>query len=246
MLGTKDWSDKTVNFVSGCENDCRYCYAKGMAIRFKQVEEGQWSKMLVRQHDVEKKHKNYGGIVMFPSSHDITPTVLKETIVVLGNLLTAGNRVLVVSKPRLECIEKICSEFIEFKNDILFRFTIGARNNDILSFWEPGAPTFEERRAALRYAHEKGFATSVSMEPILDMDDVLDLFFELEPYVSDTIWLGKMNHIKKNLKFDDQEVKRIEQGQSQENCDLIYELLKDEAKVKFKTGFVKNGGNKKC
>jgi len=239
MRGTKDWTNKTVNFVSGCENDCRYCYAKGMAIQFKQVKEGEWCNMRVRQHDVEKRHKNYGGIVMFPSSHDLTPTVINEAIIVLKNLIKAGNQVLVVSKPRTECIEKICSEFQEYKKNILFRFTIGARNNDILSFWEPGAPTFEERREALRYAHEKGFATSVSMEPILDMNDVLDLFFELEPFVSDTLWLGKMNHIKKNIKFDDQEVKRIEQGQSQENCDLVYELLKDEPKAKFKTGFIK-------
>ncbi len=40
MKKTQDWSNKTVNFATGCENDCKYCYAKGMAIRFRQVEQG--------------------------------------------------------------------------------------------------------------------------------------------------------------------------------------------------------------
>jgi DNA repair photolyase len=184
--------------------------------------------MRVRQHDVTKKHINYGQTVMFPSSHDITPTVLNEAVIVLSNLLSAGNDVLLVSKPPKECIERICQEFMEYKDGILFRFTIGARSNEILSFWEPGAPSFEERKTALQYAHEKGFRTSVSMEPILDMDDVLDLFFDLEPFVSDTLWLGKMNHIKKNVKFEGPEIVRIEKGQSQDNCDLVYDLLRDE------------------
>jgi DNA repair photolyase len=204
-----DYAKKSVNFVTGCEYDCKYCYAKGRAIRLKQVEEGQWVNMKVRQHDFKKKHKNYGEIVMFPSSHDITLTVLPEVVIVLGKLLKAGNKVLVVSKPRLECIERLCSEFDEFKENILFRFTIGARNSDVIKFWEPDAPSYDERKQALRYAFEKGFATSVSMEPILDMDDVLDVFFELEPFVSDTIWLGKMNHIRKNINFTGPEAGKL-------------------------------------
>lgn len=244
MKKFQDWSKKTVNFATGCENDCRYCYAKGMATRFRQVEEGQWPYMRVRQHDVEKKHRNYGEVVMFPSSHDITPSVLNETVIVLGNLLKVGNKVLVVSKPRLECIERLCDEFKEYKNDILFRFTIGAKSNKVLSFWEPGASAYEERKEALRYAYENGFDTSVSAEPILDMDDVLDLFFDLEPFVSETIWLGKMNHVKKNVHFEGPEVTRIMKGQEQSICELVYELLKDEPKARFKTGFIKKYGEK--
>jgi DNA repair photolyase len=26
MKQRQDWAEKTVNFVTGCENDCRYCY----------------------------------------------------------------------------------------------------------------------------------------------------------------------------------------------------------------------------
>lgn len=234
-----DWSKKTVNFCSGCSNDCIYCYAKGMLTRFGHVKEGEWSNMIIREHDVKKEHRDYGELVMFPSSHDITPKVLKEAVMVLRNLLKVGNSVLVVSKPRYECIKRLCNEFKDYKDNILFRFTIGATDNDILSFFEPGAPRYEERKEALRYAFDSGFKTSVSVEPVLDMNKVIDLFFDLEPFVSETIWIGKVNHVKKNIKVEGPEVDRVVKEQCQENCDLVFELLNKEPKVRFKTGFVK-------
>jgi DNA repair photolyase len=48
--GTKEWADKTVNCCTGCSHDCLYCYAKGMAVRFKQVLPGQnmelWKRLI--------------------------------------------------------------------------------------------------------------------------------------------------------------------------------------------------------
>ena len=85
--GTQEWSVKTVNCITGCSHDCRYCYAKGMAIRFKQVTPEEWPIERVRDHDVAKRHKNYGGQVMFPSSHDITPINVDACLVVLKKLL---------------------------------------------------------------------------------------------------------------------------------------------------------------
>ena len=104
-FGTQEWSVKTVNCCTGCSHDCRYCYAKGMAIRFKQVTPEQWPLERIRPKDVSKRHKKYDGQVMFPSSHDITPNNLDACLTVLKNLLVVGNRVLVVSKPHLECIK---------------------------------------------------------------------------------------------------------------------------------------------
>ena len=76
----------------------------------------------------------------------------------------------------------------------MFRLTIGSANNRILRFWEPGAPTFDQRVKALIHAHEAGFATSVSCEPMLDgnIDAVIS---EARPYVTDAIWLGKANQL---------------------------------------------------
>ena len=32
ISGTKEWSIASVNCVTGCENDCRYCYARHDAL----------------------------------------------------------------------------------------------------------------------------------------------------------------------------------------------------------------------
>jgi DNA repair photolyase len=110
----------------------------------------------------------------------------------LGNILKAGNDVLVVTKPHLEAIKKICDLLPQYKDRILFRFTIGSIDTSVLKFWEPNAPAFEERLESLKHAFHSGYSTSVSCEPMLDeqMDNLIEAIL---PYVTDSIWLGKMN-----------------------------------------------------
>jgi DNA repair photolyase len=121
----------------------------------------------------------------------------------------------------------------------MFRFTIGAMNNAILRFWEPGAPSFKERLDSLTYAFCSGYKTSVSIEPMLDSDNVLDLILTVEPFVTDSIWLGMMNHIRKNIVSDsaamEAAVRRIESGQTKESIKVLYEVLQDNPKIKWKS-----------
>jgi len=193
----RDWTlpGNNVNIYTGCKNDCLYCYANLTAQRYQRVEPGEWSKLEVRRDDVEKSRKLLNGLVGFPSTHDIFPENLDNYLIVLGKLLRAGNEVLIVTKPNIKCIKAICNASIYFKDKILFRFTIGANDDDILSFWEPNAPKYEERKASLRYARENGFRTSVSMEPMLDTPQIKKTIADLRPFVTEDIWLGTMNHL---------------------------------------------------
>ena len=34
VFGTKEWAKYNENFISGCSHDCRYCYAKTMAMGY--------------------------------------------------------------------------------------------------------------------------------------------------------------------------------------------------------------------
>jgi DNA repair photolyase len=209
-----------------------------MAVRFRQVTESQWHLERVRPGDVTKPQKRYDGQVMFPSSHDITPNNLDACLTVLGNLLHAGNRVLVVSKPHLECIRAICERFKAFKAKILFRFTIGACDDRILSYWEPNAPNYDERKASLIYAFESGFQTSVSVEPMLDAPNIDTLVSELQPYVTNAIWIGKMNHLGRFGKNGDavlrKEINRIKNGQTDAAIKSIYSRHRDNPLIKWK------------
>ena len=56
----QDWTKpgNNVNICTGCENDCIYCYAKSAALRRRQITDGQWPQMQIRQDDVDKP-RNY-------------------------------------------------------------------------------------------------------------------------------------------------------------------------------------------
>lgn len=235
--GTQEWADRNINFCTGCSNNCRYCYAKGMGTRLGWATDKDWPNMQIRDRDVKKKRKNYGELLMMPSSHDITQEILGETLIVLGKLLEAGNEVLVVSKPDPFCIKAICKQSADYKAQIIFRYTIGAMDNALLSVWEPGAPTFEERMESLIYAYDNGFTTSVSIEPMVDAGNVTELVATVLPYVTETIWIGKMNHLGR-IKIDSDEiaaaVDRVRKTQTDERILAIYEALKGNPQIRWK------------
>ena len=175
---------------------------------------------------------------MFPSSHDITSNNLGACLSVLDKLLHAGNKVLIVSKPHYTCIKKICSVEREYRDQIIFRFTIGAFDDTILSYWEPNAPVYDERKAALRYAHGKGFQTSVSVEPMLDSTNIDALISDLLPYVTHSIWIGTLNHLERLEKGADaclkQAIDTIRQGQTDSIIKALYERHKDNPMIRWK------------
>lgn len=236
--GTQEWSVKTVNFQTGCIHNCLYCYAKAFAIQRKQLTANEWRFERIRPKDVAKRHKKYDGQVMLPSSHDLTPNNINAGLEVLGKLIDAENQVLIVSKPHFECIERICKEFEQHNNLILFRFSIGSNHDSILSYWEPNAPGYEERKACLKYAYNKDFRTSVSVEPMLDSANIDILISDLTPYVTHSIWIGTMNHLGRFEKGTDiilkQAVNRIKQGQTDTVIREIYNRYKDYALIRWK------------
>ncbi len=199
-LGTKEWADSNVNCYFGCSNNCRYCYAKKMAIRFKRKTEDTWKLMVPNLNKIKKEYRKRNGRIMFPTSHDITKESLSNCLIVLKKLANSGNEILIASKPSLRCIKEICKNFKNNKDFLQFRFTITSKHNKILKFWEPCAPLFEERFASLKFAYFNGFKTSISIEPFLD-NDTFELVNILTPYTTESIWIGKMNYLsKKNFK----------------------------------------------
>ena len=180
---------------------------------------------------------------MFPSSHDITPNNLPACLQVLENLLKVGNEVLVVSKPHLDCIRAICQQFEGYRGKILFRFTIGARDDRVLSLFEPNAPGYQERKESLEYAHGHGFQTSVSVEPMLDPANIDDLIADLLPFITDAIWIGKMNYLGRLYDKVGPEVqtalKIIEDCQTDEKIRTIYARHRHNPKIKWKKGIKK-------
>ena len=239
ISGTREWAVAEINCGIGCPHNCRYCYARVAALKSGAIADpGQWSQSRIIEELVEAEHPCYPGQVMFPTSHDIIDDNLDAVLQVMAKLLDSGNRVLVVSKPKADCIGKLCDRFDEDRERLLFRFSITARNDDLLSFWEPGAPPYRERLQALELAFRRGFATSVSIEPMLDADDIEGLIAELTPLVSHSIWIGKMNRIDERVEIDSArtaaEIQRIRNEQTDFRIRLLYEALKDHPLIRWK------------
>jgi DNA repair photolyase len=136
----------------------------------------------------------------------------------------------------LDCIKRLCTELNDYKDHILFRFTIGSLNTDVCKFWEPGAPDPQERLESLKYAYETGFKTSVSMEPmLLNVNDTLLAYEKLKPYVTDKLWIGKMNKIDSRVKIKDYTIiESIKTNQSDSEIKRLYDILKNDDKIAWK------------
>ena len=247
ISGTREWAVASLNIHLGCSHRCRYCYARAQSERRKLCEPGQWGTddyNRLKKRPFTGFDRKYDGTVMFPTTHDLHPDFLPEILEGIRRLLAADNTILLVSKPHLSVIKAICEEFHSVQTDqIKFRFTIGAMNDKILSYWEPGAPTYAERLASLKHAYDEGFYTSVSCEPMLDSPHVHILFYNLEPFVSadGVIWIGKMNEVRKRVdpNTSEEEIARIEAGQTDERIWEIYKCLKDNPKVRWKESIKK-------
>jgi DNA repair photolyase len=248
VFGTKEWAKYNENIISGCSHDCRYCYAKTMAVRFGRKTVENWKEETIDRKKIEKRFTRRDGRFMFPTTHDITPANLDYCIMFLGNLLKSGNEVLVVSKPHLECIGTICDRLHRYSQQVLFRFTIGSADDQILKFWDQNAPGFDERLEALMYAHMEGFQTSVSCEPMLD-DNVEAVIIRVLPYVTDAIWLGTMNQVFMRLKINghgDKETlskaRQLVASQSNGFIAGLYAKHKDNRQIKWKESIKKEVG----
>lgn len=234
--GTREWSDDSVNIQRGCEHDCRYCYARYAAVTwYKRCTREQWREPVINNKKVDCHYGKRKGVVMFPTTHDITPRNISEYLCVLRKLLDAGNQVLIVSKPHWSCIASICDHYYQYWGQIEFRFTIGSANDEVLRFWEPGAPGFAERLACLEYAHRCGYKTSVSCEPYLD-GCVATTMEKVTPYLAGSFWIGTLREFDKRVDRTNGEarIRLLKAAQTDDAVKALYAQLKDHPLVRWK------------
>lgn len=244
-FGTQEWAAINLNIQKGCEHGCLYCYAQEFSIRGKYSTPATWTTQRIDREKITKNYRKRDGTLMFPSTHDITESNLADYLIVLKKLLIAGNQVLVVSKPHLSCIKRLCEEIHIFRQQILFRFTIGSSDDAVLSFWEPNAPSYNERIESLKWAKLQGFITSVSCEPMLDgnIDSVIQ---DTKPFVTDSIWLGRMNRIGNILSLNAptntlarSKANELMALQTDEWVMALYVRYKDDPAIRFKDSIKK-------
>ena len=236
--GTREWSEHSANCLIGCSHDCRYCYARWDACeRYKRVPREEWKHPRVNERAMANARPIRSGRIMFPTTHDILPEFYEECARFLWDITRERPPdVLVVTKPHMECVRRLCRLFEHMEYAIEWRFTISTFDGNLLSYWEPGAPDLYERLDCVMFAKAAGFCVSISMEPMLDTPGAEIGYFTRRGV--DSIWIGKMNHVRSRVRIetaeDEEMVGRIEAGQTDERIMEIVEALKDNPRVRWK------------
>jgi DNA repair photolyase len=249
--GTEEWAAKNINVTKGCLHDCHYCYAKGMALRFKRKSHDTWCDeednltSINKKYRKSKKNTNAKHEIMFPTSHDITPFNLEVCVNKIREIVEAGSTILIVTKPNIKCIRRILAEFGQYKNLITFRFSIGSTSSTVLKNWEPHAPSYNHRMKCLKLAFDEGFKTSLSAEPMLD-GNASELVAEVRDYITDTIWLGQPNSLVAytgmNSNKDPKMLKmagELNATMSSDYLHYLYADFKNDPMIRFKDSFKK-------
>lgn len=237
--GTREWAEVTENIQVGCPHNCLYCYAAQNAQRFKLRERDEWDTEVLTKKAERTSYPAREGVVMFPSTHDITPFNVDAYIRVASLILKKGNRLLIVSKPHWDCMDKTMRALEAYREQILFRFTLGAMDEQLTRFWEPGAPSPLERLNVLDTASGRGFATSISIEPMLaGVEETVRVVENVLPAKPQTVWVGKMNRPRSRIPINSTEIEeaicRIEKQQRDEEILRLCETLKDISEIRWK------------
>lgn len=234
--GTREWSDVSHNIGKGCSHNCRYCYAAAYALSTGKIKtRDEWANEILAPRPLPTKP----GVIMFPTAHDITPYYLEASISAIQQMMDAGRSVVIVTKAHFACVKAICDKFTNYKDRLILRVTIGSTDEETCSFWEPEAPPPSERLAALKYAYDLGYNTSVSMEPILiGVKDAVMTYEAVAPYVRELVWIGRMNSPDRRVDVSGLSIRfwvgETMKYQSDAEMLKLYDLLKDHDKVAWK------------
>jgi DNA repair photolyase len=206
---------------------------------------------IINQKKVDKKYPLYkdkavhGGFryaqpVMFSDRHDITELNISECLCVIKKLLDKDNWLVIVTKPRWRVIPLMCETLRDYQRHIIFRFTIGSVNDEVLKFWEPGASGFSERLACLQYAYKCGYHTSVSCEPYLD-GFVEHIYLATAEFVDESFWIGTLRNFDsrvnvENMSSDEYRrfVEPLLAASKPEVVRAIYDSMKNKPLVRWK------------
>ena len=225
----------------GCFHDCLYCYARKMDVRFHRETEECMLKQIF-----PKMPKNK--LVMFPTTHDLHPKYIGRFSLTVIELINKGNRVLFTTKSSNSTfrafLDKLDSDIKDFSNtnemlktqvrsNLEIRITITCRDNSFIEKFEKKTGFYEERLANLRYAYERGYKTSVSIEPLLCSKEDLDLIIlDLVDRKTDSVWIGTLSSIPEDLRVE------VAPFYSKENLQKIYDEYSLKLYIHIKDTFI--------
>lgn len=166
-----EYGDYTINHVEGCAHGCNYpCYAMLMARRFGRIASyEEWTQPKLVSNALElldaelPRLQSRINFVQLCFTTDPFmygyPEIDVMTLRIIERINRAGIKVTALTKGLLP------HQLIETSHDNEFGITLISLDEDFRKRYEPGAAPYLDRIAHLRFLHDKGFKTWVSIEP---------------------------------------------------------------------------------
>ncbi len=197
----KEYADLACNLFAGCDHRCAYCYAPGAL--FKAVEDFQrpayrTGLLQALEREAAKRAGDPRHVLLcfscdpYPHMDATARPVTRCAIQILHennlyvSILTKGGR-------RSRRDFDLLGPEDRYGTTLTFYDAMDSRR------WEPGAADPRDRIDALGAAKRLGVRTWVSLEPIIDLSQTLQLIETTREYV-DEFRVGKFNHMTEDLR----------------------------------------------
>ncbi len=211
-----EYADFCINHVEGCSHGCRFpCYAFQMAKRFGKVKTYKdWIKPKLVENALElldKEIPKYKDKIKFVHLCFMTdPFMYKQkkvrdmTLKIIEKLNDNKIKCTILTKG-VYSRKLVKTEKYGSNNE--YGITLVSLNNKFKKKYEPFSAPYKKRIESLRYLHDHGLKTWVSMEPYPTPNLVEQDLFEILDKISfvDKIIFGKLNYNVQSNMFEDNE-----------------------------------------
>jgi DNA repair photolyase len=201
-----EYSELACNLYIGCSHGCTYCFAPACMHK---KNDAYHSEVMPRKRIIdlfEKDAKLMQGDprrILFSFISDPYQPLEKTEMLTQRALELVGKYQLnsqILTKGKKDLIERDFELIKRVKAElgVTLCFADDARRKE----WEPDASSVEDRISLLKDAHKEGIYTWVSLEPVIDAQEALEVIKLAYPYVR--FWkIGKLNHRKEVEKLTD-------------------------------------------
>ncbi len=199
-----DYGDYSLNHVLGCSHGCLYpCYEMQRKIRLKKIKDyTDWTEpklvanaLEILDKEIPRLEKKIKAVHLCFSTDPFMykqKEVKRMTLEIIAKLNQAGIKCIVLTKgtPPKELVSE------KYSRDNEYGITLVSLSPEFQKRFEPGASPLDERLNALKYLHDQGLKTWVSIEPYptpnLFRQDLSKLLEKIK--FVDKIIFGSWNH----------------------------------------------------
>jgi len=201
----KEYSPLAVNLYQGCEHRCKYCFGPQILRKNREVfhsdckpKEDALAKLTRDAEKLGKAGNEREILLCFVTDpYQTIESELNITRQAIETLIKNNLRFTILTKGGIRAARDF--DLLKNYDKASFGSTICFTKQDDADKWEPNAPSIDMRIEAIKAAHEMGIRTWVSLEPVINPDQALELIEEIHPFV-DHWKVGKLNY--QNLKVD--------------------------------------------